>query len=295
MSTDNAGIDRRPGLSAREFVDRYANPGKPVVVPDATKHWAAHSKWSLDWLAGEFGAHTLDHIDTGGRHSGTLGEFCAQVANSSENCPAPYLTEYPIDQELPALLEDIMPLPLAGPAWLNNGLMPRACSTVRSGSPELLIGGPGARFPRLHYDFLHTNATITQIVGRKQFWLAAPDQGRYFYPDPRRPNLSCIDCFDPVDAERFPDYTQASVYSVVVEPGESIFIPAGWWHRTLIMEPSIAVSFNSVNRGNWQAFSRDWVAMNQNDASLRTRAKIAYMRLVGSWLGVVERLRGPHL
>jgi ribosomal protein L16 Arg81 hydroxylase len=32
---------------------------------------------------------------------------------------------------------------------------------------------------------------------------------------------------------------------VILEPGESLFIPIGWWHRVVSLEPSISVSLRS--------------------------------------------------
>ena len=43
-----------------------------------------------------------------------------------------------------------------------------------------------------------------------------------------------------------------------LHPGETLFVPAGWWHTARILSPSVTVSINSVNRANSAAFRRDY-------------------------------------
>jgi quercetin dioxygenase-like cupin family protein len=39
----------------------------------------------------------------------------------------------------------------------------------------------------------------------------------------------------------------ASILEVVVEPGEFLFIPVGWWHWVKALDISISVSFTSFD------------------------------------------------
>lgn len=43
-------IDRRSGLSLKDFIQEYEQPGKPVIITDGAKHWPAMAKWSTEYF-----------------------------------------------------------------------------------------------------------------------------------------------------------------------------------------------------------------------------------------------------
>ena len=47
---------------------------------------------------------------------------------------------------------------------------------------------------------------------------------------------------DHYDAARFPLFAKAKEYRVVIQPGEMLFIPRGWWHHVRSLDKSISVS-----------------------------------------------------
>lgn len=128
---------------------------------------------------------------------------------------------------------------------------------------------------------MNLHAFITQIRGSKTFWLYRPDQGVHLYPREDMPNLSRIDGFDPVDLARWPDYARAESTQVVVHPGETIFVPNGHWHRTQCRELSIAVTWNSVSRANWDAFVEDKYLRWTRGSPLKLAIKSSYLGLLG--------------
>ena len=54
--------------------------------------------------------------------------------------------------------------------------------------------------------------------------------------------LSYVDCDNP-DYERFPKFRQAVALEGILEPGEMLFLPAGWWHQVRSMDLAISVNF----------------------------------------------------
>src|SRR5260370_32267627 len=53
-------------ISAEEFFATYVIPRVPVIVTDAASGWAAHRKWTWEWLAVNYGL--TDVLDVGLRH-----------------------------------------------------------------------------------------------------------------------------------------------------------------------------------------------------------------------------------
>jgi hypothetical protein len=215
-------VERITGCDARTLYREYVDQSRPVILTDACDSWPARNTWSLADLRSRFGDRRFRHD---GRET-TLEQALAAVENASPDQPAPYVRECYLVESVPELVAEVWPLP--GNAY--NRLMCRALPIAEKdrGLPELLIAGQGRHFPSLHYDTMHCHAFITQLRGKKTFWIYRPDQGRYLYPREDRPNLSRIDSFNPVDTTRWPDYALAQSTEVVVHPGETIFVPSGF-------------------------------------------------------------------
>jgi ribosomal protein L16 Arg81 hydroxylase len=47
------------------------------------------------------------------------------------------------------------------------------------------------------------------------------------------------------DLDRYPLFGEAAVGDVVVEPGDGLFLPAGWWHWARALDVSISATFSS--------------------------------------------------
>jgi len=119
---------------------------------------------------------------------------------------------------------------------------------------NLWIGTPGLATPA-HYDFAHN--FYHQISGHKHITLFAPEDTCFLYPNPAIPLVSLVDVASP-DVERFPEFKLSNPISFVVGPGESVFIPAGWWHY-------IASTYdNNISINQW--YLRLW---SRNTSQLR--------------------------
>jgi ribosomal protein L16 Arg81 hydroxylase len=79
------------------------------------------------------------------------------------------------------------------------------------------------------------------------------------YPrEGRDVNKSLVnDAVDP-DLSKFPLFAKAQGVRFQLHPGETLFVPAGWWHTARILSPSVTVSINGVNRANGRDFRRDY-------------------------------------
>jgi len=81
-----------------------------------------------------------------------------------------------------------------------------------------------------------------QVMGSKHFVLFPPSQGRLLYR--MRGSTHCR--FDPVlpDFERFPLARQASGLECTLRPGQSLYIPAGWYYQmTVVSGWAVNVNF----------------------------------------------------
>ena len=125
-----------------------------------------------------------------------------------------------------------------------------------------------------------------QLYGDKEYIAFSPDQTSFLYPqDGTGGNRSRIsDLLDP-DLESFPLVEQAEGVRFQLHPGETLFVPSGWWHTARILNPSVTVSINVVNRANGTAFRRDYCE------SIAARSKLrSFVARVILLVGQVTRL-----
>ena len=154
---------------------------------------------------------------------------------------------------------------------------------------EAYIGGGGARFPILHFDNLHTHAFLMQLYGTKEYLAFRPQQSRFLYPlTGIEANKSGIPDLENVDLSRFPLYAQAEGERFELHPGETLFVPAGWWHTARILSTSITVSINGVSAANWSDFRRDYCRTFVRSSSLKDGLIASYLAVLGVLLSLLD-------
>jgi histone arginine demethylase JMJD6 len=277
------GIDRLrwDRLDRRAYVRDYLNASRPVIVQGAIDHWPALGKWTPEFFRTRHGSlecHGSLEVVAGG-HPWKLGELIERILVSTPGNPAPYLHNQLMAEWPPELSADISPMPeCTQPNYLESRLFPsRGVLTYI----EAYIGGSGARFPTLHYDGLHTHAFLMQLCGVKEYLVFPPEQSRYFYPRAEKANVTSIPDIEDVDLFRFPLFAQAEGSRFKLHPGETLFVPGGWWHTARILTTAITVSINGVSAVNWPDFRRDYCADLARVSRLKAALKAPYLSALG--------------
>lgn len=284
MKIVDQDIDRHDWatLGRKRFRDEYLTPLRPVVVDGGIEHWRAHGTWTPQFFRERYGRR---EVTVDGREL-NLADLLDQIEASSPDAPAPYLRNEWLAKWPKELLADIEPMPQCSlPNWLDSWAFPTRNHPT---FVELYIGGAGAKFPVLHFDNWHTHAFLMQLQGEKEYLALAPDQAKYLYPDPEFPNKSQIDDLMNPDLDRFPLVAHAKGFRFTLSPGETLFVPAGWWHTARVMTTSITVSINSASASNWKAFARDYCASIRRHSSVKA-AVLIYMNVLGEVLEVASR------
>jgi hypothetical protein len=99
----------------------------------------------------------------------------------------------------------------------------------KPGPPRFWLGPAGTVTP-LHADY--DDNLFVQVWGRKRILLAPPHHDVYLYT--REANALLFGSpFDPEapDYDRFPLARQAALLECVVEAGDLLYVPAGWYHQ----------------------------------------------------------------
>jgi len=108
----------------------------------------------------------------------------------------------------------------------------------KMGPPRFWLG-PARTVTPLHCDY--DDNIFAQIWGRKRIFLAPPHHDAFLYVREANPILFGSP-FDPEapDFERFPLARQAALVEVIVEPGDMLYVPAGWYHQVRALTFSLS-------------------------------------------------------
>mmetsp|Transcript_8140 Transcript_8140/g.18317 ORF Transcript_8140/g.18317 Transcript_8140/m.18317 type:complete len:585 (+) Transcript_8140:531-2285(+) len=133
--------------------------------------------------------------------------------------------------------------------------------------------GPERSGTGMHVDPLWTNAWVTVLHGRKR-WLLFPPETPYesigmIDGKPQiRSSIWFRDFYDKVTSSSWPKEYQP--VEVLQNPGETVFVPAGWPHLVLNLELTVAVTHNYASE-HGPFFERMWEEVAQDEPSFASR------------------------
>jgi hypothetical protein len=191
----------------------------PLLQAGAFEKWPPAS-WSLDVLEQRFADVPIVH----GTSEISLGEYVARIRDGLVTNRGPF--------KVPEAIFAEMGFPPFLPSAICEG----------DGRPELYLTAR-AGVTALHRDVV--DGVLLNLFGRRRFTFFTPDQDKLVYPrsnftsyqicrvDPRRPDLA-----------QYPRFAEARAIDVLLEPGDTLFVPVGWFHQVDVEEHSLAVRFN---------------------------------------------------
>ncbi|HEX8821455.1 MAG TPA: cupin-like domain-containing protein [Archangium sp.] len=247
-------IERIDNPSPGFFREHYLDRQRPVVITGVASRWPAVARWSPEWFREQMGEHRITvERSRSERPSNDPLEFLRNryyeearlggiidVMLSGEHPPgAFYVTYSNIFQKAPALLKDFESLPrtLGIPESWPEAVKERL--TLRPG----FWLGPAGTVSAVHFD--RQENFNAQVTGRKKWTLFSPEDSHHlYYPALELPTVifSPVDVEAP-DAQRFPRFAGAQPHETVLDAGEILFIPSGWWHHVRTLELSISLNF----------------------------------------------------
>jgi hypothetical protein len=284
-------VDRRTKLSLKDFEAEYAARSRPVLLTDATDHWPARSKWTLDWFAERFPRKQVKFDNQTWEIGALIRDLKASQGSRAQTVP--YLKMVKVDEQFQELRRDLGELAFAKHNRLGSRLLPRSMRIDR-GHVAVFVGTRGSGFRTLHWDYSYLHVFISQIFGDKEVIVFRPEDAPYLYPNPNNENLSTLpDPFE-VDLQKFPDFANAREARFTIKQGETLFLPGGWWHATYIDQPNIAIAESTLDHFNWQQRA-DWylkMFAREGVSVAKRRALAVYLRSADRLLGLRESLPG---
>jgi hypothetical protein len=238
-------VERRELPTHTVFVRDYVALARPVVFTDVASKWPAIRRWSLDFFRKKFAATKID-VATGRNSDPLYDQNTAQLSRRMFMAKFIDLVEKSgVTNDLYMVANNQTMQRRAFAKLLDDVRMPRGIITdVRPQATSLWIGPAGTVTP-LHHDT--TNILFSQIVGRKRFELIAPTE-TVLLLDPMNSYYSPVNLDQRHDAKH-PALRAMQVRTVDLEPGDTLFLPAGWWHRVTSLDISVSFSLLGFARG----------------------------------------------
>lgn len=267
-------IEKISQISDEDFQQNYYRPCKPLVITELAKSWPAYSKWSWDYFKEKVGNTTVGiynniksdaytPINKADSYT-TFGEYVDMVRNG----PAQWrIFLFNIFNHAPELVQDF-----TWPDNLMKGFVKRF--------PMLFVGGETS-ITHMHFDIDMSHILHTQFVGRKKVLLFPFEEQHKLYRKPFEV-LSLADFSHYYEGNGHPDYEKfpalklARGYEVTLEHGDTLFMPAGYWHHMEYLDSGFAMSLRAVQRNIPGIVKGAWniVGMRNIDTIMKKTAPI---------------------
>ncbi len=253
-------LDVHDEISPAEFRKQYYLPQKPVVIRRLSHQWPAFRKWNWDYfkeIVGDIEVGVYNNVKSDAytpinKADGYMkfGEYLDLIRQGPVELR---IFLFNIFQHAPELVNDF--------TWPEDYLK----GFVKS-YPMLFTGGAGS-ITHMHFDIDLSHILHTQFAGRKRVLMFPYKEQHKLYRKPYEV-LSLVDFSryyladqSKVDYEKYPALKKAVGYDHILEPGDTLFMPAGYWHHMEYLDSGFAMSLRALQpslsgklNGVWNLF-----------------------------------------
>ena len=249
-------VDIVEDISDAEFKTKYYDQMKPVILKNLSKRWPAYEKWTWDYFIKMVGAQEVGvynnvksdaytPINTADAYM-KFGDYLQKVKEGPLDLR---IFLFNIFQHAPEITQDFN-----WPENLMKGFVKKY--------PMLFVGGQGA-VTHIHFDIDMSHILHSQFIGRKKVLLFPFSEQHKLYRKPWEvlSQANFANYSQDFDYERFPATRLARGYELILEHGDTLFMPAGYWHHMEYLEAGFAMSIRALQNnltgridGVWKLF-----------------------------------------
>ena len=249
-------IDKIETISPEDFKKNYYNRKKPLIITGLAKQWPGFKKWDWDYFiktAGNTDVGVYDNvksdahtpINTADAYM-KFGDYLKQVKEGPLELR---IFLFNIFQHAPELVKDFF-----WPEELMTGFVKKY--------PMLFVGGAGS-ITHMHFDIDMSHILHTQFMGKKRVLLFPHEEQYKLYRKPWEvlSMANYAHYHKSFDYENFPATRLAKGYEVILEHGDTLYMPAGYWHHMEYIESGFAMSLRALQNnlggkldGAWKLF-----------------------------------------
>jgi hypothetical protein len=237
-------IERVESISPEDFRRNYLLPQKPLIITNLAREWPAYTKWTWDYfksLVGNVEVEVYNNIRAGARvpvngadDTMLFGDYLDLIQKGPVELR---IFLFNIFKYAPQITKDF-----SFPEQYTKSFLKKY--------PMLFVGGAGS-IAHMHYDIDLSHIFHTQFVGRKRVLLMPNNQSPLLYRMPLTVEsaASFVDWHKGIDKDKFPALAHAQGYETILEHGETMFMPTGYWHHMQYMDSGFAMSLRALPEG----------------------------------------------
>lgn len=249
-------VDTFENISPEDFKKNYYDTMKPVVIKGLAKDWPAYKKWNWDYFIDMVGdkevgvynnikSDAYTPINTADAYM-KFGDYLKKVKEGPLDLR---IFLFNIFQHAPQIVKDF-----SWPDAYMKGFVKKY--------PMLFVGGQGS-ITHIHFDIDLSHILHTQFVGRKRVLLFPYEEQHKLYRKPWEvlSVANFANYHEKFDYENFPAVKMAKGYEVILEHGDTLFMPAGYWHHMEYIDAGFAMSLRAMQgslggklHGVWNLF-----------------------------------------
>src|SRR5665213_1921 len=266
-------VDRVEDITSAEFKSRYYETYKPVVITGLARKWPAYDKWNWDFFKAVVGdvqvgvynnvksdAHTP--INTADDYM-KFGDYIDLIRRG----PAEWrIFLFNLFENSPQIINDF-----SWPEQYSKGFVKKY--------PMLFTGGKGS-VTHMHFDIDLSHIFHTQFMGKKRVLLFPFEEQYKLYRKPWEV-LSLVNferyyegAGNKLDTEKFPALRMARGYELILDHGDTLFMPAGYWHHMEYIDSGFDMSLRALQtglsgklKGAWDLFGMRYIDTFMKKAS----------------------------